>query len=191
MSETQTPATPVRIALPLSEEAILSLRAGDEVLLHGTLYTGRDAAHKRLRDAIERGEKLPIPLAGSAIYYCGPAPAPPGRAMGSAGPTTSYRMDAFARQLHSLGLKATIGKGDRAPDVRRACLEYRAVYLVAIGGAGALLARTIIAARVIAYEDLGPEAIHELQVDDFPAIVAYDAFGGSVFPADEPLEAEA
>ena len=179
---------PIAVQTPLTEQAVLKLRAGDEVRITGTLYTGRDAAHKRLQDAIERGEDLPMPLAGSIIYYCGPAPAPPGKAFGSAGPTTSYRMDAFAPQLHALGLRATVGKGDRSLEVRRACVQHRAVYLVATGGAGALLADRVKAARVIAYDDLGPEAIHELQVEDFPAIVAYDATGGSVFPGDAPLE---
>ncbi|MFP3903067.1 MAG: fumarate hydratase C-terminal domain-containing protein, partial [Armatimonadota bacterium] len=119
---------------------------------------------------------------------CGPAPAPPGSALGSAGPTTSYRMDPFAPELYQLGLAATIGKGDRGEDVREACRRFGKVYLVAVGGAGALLSRTVTAAKVVAYPELGPEAIRRLEVQDFPAIVAYDARGGSVFPADQPLQ---
>ena len=183
--------TPHRLTTPLTPEAVLALRAADEVFLSGLIYTGRDAAHKRLADAIACGEELPFPLPGNVIYYCGPAPAPPGKAFGSAGPTTSYRMDAFAPQLHALGLRATIGKGDRSLEVREACRAHSALYLVAIGGAGALLANAVRSARVIAYDDLGPEAIHELDVVDFPVTVAYDAHGGSVFPGDAPLEATA
>ncbi len=177
----------LRITTPLTPEVAVSLRAGDRLLLSGPLYTGRDAAHRRLVDLLEAGETLPIELSGHLIYYCGPAPAPPGRPMGSAGPTTSYRMDAFAPRLHELGLRGTIGKGDRGLAVREACRQYGAVYLVAIGGAGALLAQRVEAAEVLCYEDLGPEAIRLLQVRDFPVVVAYDGHGGSVFPSDQPL----
>lgn len=176
-----------RITTPLSCETVRNLHAGDRILLSGPLYTGRDAAHRRLVDLLEVGEKLPVELRGQLIYYCGPAPAAPGHAMGSAGPTTSYRMDAYAPRLHELGLAGSIGKGDRGVGVREACREFCAVYLVAIGGAGALLSRSVESARIVAYEDLGPEAIRLLQVRDFPATVAYDCHGGSVFPGDEPL----
>ncbi|MFO7946749.1 MAG: FumA C-terminus/TtdB family hydratase beta subunit [Armatimonadota bacterium] len=173
---------------PISDEALAKLRAGDEVHISGTIYTGRDAAHARLMELIEAGEPLPIEIEGQVIYYCGPAPAPPGSALGSAGPTTSYRMDPFAPDLYRLGLAATIGKGNRGQEVREACREFQKVYLVAVGGAGALLSRTITRAEVVAYPELGPEAIRRLEVKDFPAIVAYDTCGGSVFPGDEPLE---
>jgi fumarate hydratase subunit beta len=175
---------------PLEDEAIWSLRAGDAVLLSGVIYTARDAAHQRLLQAIEAGGELPVPLAGQVLYYCGPAPTPPGRAIGSAGPTSSYRMDPYTPLLHELGLKATMGKGDRSLAVREACRAHGAVYLVAVGGAGALLADRVLSAEIVAYEDLGPEAIRRLVVADFPAIVAYDTFGGSVFPADQPLPPE-
>jgi fumarate hydratase subunit beta len=173
---------------------ILALRAGDAVLLSGTVFTARDAAHQRLLRAIEAGEAPPIPLQGQVIYYCGPAPAPPGRAMGSAGPTSSYRMDPYTPLLHQLGLRGTIGKGDRGRPVREACRTHLSLYLVAVGGAGALLADRVVSADIVAYPDLGPEAIHRLVVAEFPVIVAYDAHGGSVFPGDEslaPLEGEA
>jgi fumarate hydratase subunit beta len=177
----------LRITTPLTCEAVRNLHAGDRVLLTGPLYTGRDAAHRRLVDLLEVGEELPVELRGQLIYYCGPAPAAPGHAMGSAGPTTSYRMDPYTPRLHELGLAGSIGKGERGIEVREACRKLCAVYLVAIGGAGALLSRSVESARVVAYEDLGPEAIRLLQVRDFPAMVAYDCHGRSVFPGDEPL----
>jgi len=166
---------------PLDEATVRAMRAGDPVLLSGRVYTARDAAHRRLVTLIEAGQELPLELAGQVIYYCGPTPAPPGRPIGSAGPTTSSRMDPYAPRLHALGLRATIGKGERSQEVRDALQHYGAVYLAAVGGIGALLARTIRAARVVAEADLGPEAIRELELDEFPAIVAYDAHGGSVF----------
>jgi fumarate hydratase subunit beta len=151
------------------------------------VYTARDAAHRRLVELLEAGQALPVDLRGQVIYYCGPAPTPPGHVIGSAGPTSSYRMDVFTPALHAAGLKATIGKGDRSLEVRQACRQYCAVYLVAVGGAGALLARSVVDAEIAAYEDLGPEALRRLEVVDFPALVAYDAHGGSVFPGDDPL----
>lgn len=172
---------------PLEDEAVRELRAGDEVLLSGVIYTARDAAHQRMMAALDDGQPLPLELAGQAIYYCGPAPTPPDAAIGSAGPTSSYRMDAYTPRLHSLGLKATIGKGDRSMEVRQACRDYGAVYLVAVGGAGALLADCVTAAEIVAYEELGPEALRRLEVIDFPLIVAYDSVGGSAFPSDEKL----
>ncbi|MGQ9732682.1 MAG: FumA C-terminus/TtdB family hydratase beta subunit [Candidatus Zipacnadales bacterium] len=169
---------------PLSYEVVQSLRAGDEVLLSGEVFTARDAAHKRLIELIEAEQPLPLDLEGAVIYYCGPTPAPPGWPIGSAGPTTASRMDAFARVLHSQGVRATIGKGPRSQDLRTALQEYGAVYLAATGGVGALLAERIVAAEMVAFKDLGPEAIRRLTVEAFPAIVAYDAHGGSAFAQD-------
>lgn len=166
---------------PLTDADIEKLRSGDVVLLSGTIYTGRDAAHKRLADALDKGDPLPLDLKGSLIYYVGPSPAPPGRPIGSAGPTTSYRMDTFAPRLHSLGLKGTIGKGRRSQEVKEAMVKYKAAYFGATGGAGALLSQRIKAAKVIAYEDLGPEAIRELTVEDFPLLVINDCYGGELY----------
>jgi fumarate hydratase subunit beta len=182
------PTSPIRLTTPLTDDALRALHAGDAVLLCGTLYTARDAAHRRLIELLDAGMELPVELNGQAIYYCGPAPTPPGHAIGSAGPTSSYRMDVFTPALNAIGLRATIGKGDRGLEVRQACREHCAVYLVAVGGAGALLARSVVAAEVVAYEDLGPEALRRLEVVDFPATVAYDVHGGSVFPGDKPLD---
>jgi len=166
---------------PLTDEAVRQLRIGDRVYLSGTLYTARDAAHKRMTQALDRGEEIPVPLQGAVIYYVGPTPAPSGRPIGSAGPTTSYRMDPFAPRLYSLGLKATMGKGRRSPEVKQALREYGGVYLAATGGAGALLSQCITGARIIAYEDLGPEAVRELTVEEFPAVVANDVHGGELY----------
>jgi fumarate hydratase subunit beta len=166
---------------PLSDEDVRQLRIGDRVYLSGTLYTARDAAHKRMIQALDRGDEIPVPLQGAVIYYVGPTPAPQGRPIGSAGPTTSYRMDPFAPRLYSLGLKATMGKGRRSPEVKQALRDYGGVYLAATGGAGALLSQCITGARIIAYEDLGPEAVRELTVQDFPAVVANDAHGGELY----------
>ena len=168
------------IAAPLAPEVASSLRAGELVALSGTLLTARDAAHQRLIAAVEAGEPLPFDLEGQVIYYCGPTPARPGRPIGSAGPTTACRMDRFAPALYRLGLRGTIGKGGRGPEVRQVLQECGAVYFAALGGAGALLARCVRSAEVVAYEDLGPEAIRRLTVEDFPAIVAYDSRGGAV-----------
>jgi fumarate hydratase subunit beta len=174
-------AKPKIIKPPLTDAVVRSLKAGDEALITGTIYTARDIAHKRLCEAISTGRQLPFPLEGAIIYFCGPTPAPPGRVIGSAGPTTSSRMDPFSPTLIAAGLKAMLGKGYRNELVRDALKKYCAVHLSTIGGAGALLAKHIVAAEVIAYEDLGPEAIRRLEVVDFPAIVAYDSFGNSVY----------
>ena len=163
-----------KIQVPLSEKDVRSLKAGDEVLITGVIYTARDMAHKRLCEAIDSGGKLPFELKGAVIYFCGPTPAPPGRIIGAAGPTTSSRMDAFSPKLIAKGLKAMIGKGYRNNEVRDALKKYGAVHLSTIGGAGALLNKYITAAEIIAYEDLGTEAIRKLQVIDFPAVVAYE-----------------
>ena len=170
-----------KIQSPLTDETIAGLEAGDSVLITGTIYTGRDLAHKRLVDALERGEDLPFDPRGSIIYYVGPSPAPPGKPIGSAGPTTSYRMDSFAPALLARGLKGMIGKGNRTQPVLDAIKRYRAVYFAAVGGAAALISRSVKSARVIAYEDLGPEAVRELTVEDFPAIVVNDAAGRDLY----------
>ncbi len=171
----------IKLRVPLSAEDIRSLRAGDEVEISGVLYTARDMAHKRLCDSIDSGAELPFELEGAIIYFCGPAPARSGRVIGAAGPTTSSRMDAFSPKLIANGLRAMIGKGYRGGEVRKALKKYGAVHLSAIGGAAALLSKHIVSAEVIAYEDLGTEAVRKLQVVDFPAIVAYDANGNSVY----------
>ncbi len=159
----------------------MKLKIGDRVLITGTILTGRDSAHKRLYELIKKGESLPVEITGQIIYYVGPAPAKPGQVIGSAGPTTSYRMDPYAPLLMEHGLKGMIGKGVRSHDVREAMKKYKAVYFAATGGAGALIAKNIKAARIVAYEDLGPEAIRELEVANFPVIVANDAFGGDLY----------
>ena len=166
---------------PLTEVDVRTLKAGDEVLISGIVYTARDMAHKRLRETIEAGKKLPFELAGAIIYFVGPTPARPGRIIGAAGPTTSSRMDAFSPILIAHGLRAMIGKGYRDDRVRDALKKHGAMHLSTIGGAGALLSKHIISAEVIAYEDLGTEAIRKLQVVDFPAVVAYDCHGNSVY----------
>lgn len=166
---------------PLTDSVVRSLKAGDEVLISGTIYTARDIAHKRLCEAIDTGKKLPFELEGSAIYFVGPTPARPGKIIGSAGPTTSSRMDSFSPTLIAKGLKAMIGKGYRGAEVRNALKKYGAVHLSAVGGAGALLSKHIISAEVIAYEDLGTEAVRKLQVSDFPAVVAYDSYGNTIY----------
>ena len=166
---------------PLTEVDVHSLKAGDEVEITGVIYTARDMAHKRLCRAIDSREKLPFPLEGAIIYFAGPTPARPGRVIGAAGPTTSSRMDAFSPKLIANGLRAMLGKGYRGDEVRDALKKYGAVHLSTIGGAGALLSKHITSAEVIAYQDLGTEAIRRLQVVDFPAIVAYDANGGTVY----------
>jgi fumarate hydratase subunit beta len=166
---------------PLNEAQARRLRAGEEVAICGTIYSARDMAHKRLCEALDRGEELPIYLDGAVIYFVGPTPARPGAVIGAAGPTTSARMDAFSPQLIAHGLRAMIGKGYRNDDVRKALQQYGAVHLATLGGAGALLSRHITRAEVVAYPDLGTEAIHRLEVVDFPAVVAYDAGGASVY----------
>ncbi|MBQ6959781.1 MAG: Fe-S-containing hydro-lyase [Clostridia bacterium] len=169
------------LKLPLSAQDVQLLRAGDTVYLTGPLLTGRDAAHKRLIQLLDEGKPLPVDIRGQAIYYVGPAPASPGHAVGSAGPTTSYRMDAYTPRLLSLGLNCMIGKGRRSDAVRQAMQEYGAVYLGAVGGAAALIARSIVSSEVLAYPDLGTEAIHRFTVKDFPAIVLMDAHGGNLY----------
>ena len=171
----------IHLQLPLTEETVRSLRAGDLVTLSGEIYTGRDAAHKRLMALLDAGKPLPIEIAGQTIYYVGPAPASPGHAVGSAGPTTSYRMDAYTPRLLQLGLKGMIGKGMRNEAVRSAMQKYGAVYFGAVGGAAALIARSIIKSEVVAYEDLGPEAIHRFTIQNFPVIVLMDAHGGNLY----------
>ncbi|MBC8471176.1 MAG: Fe-S-containing hydro-lyase [Planctomycetes bacterium] len=165
----------------LTEADVRLLKAGDEVLISGVIYTARDMAHKRLCEAIEAGRELPFQLDGAIIYFVGPSPAPAGMVIGAAGPTTSSRMDAFSPKLLANGLKAMLGKGYRSEQVRYALKKYTAVHLSTIGGAGALLSKHIVAAEVIAYEDLGTEAVRKLQVVDFPAVVAYDCYGNSVY----------
>ncbi|MEK6531008.1 MAG: Fe-S-containing hydro-lyase [Deltaproteobacteria bacterium] len=172
---------PVRITPPLTDADVLRLKTGDKVLITGVIYTVRDAAHKRLIELLDKGEGLPFDPKGQIIYYVGPTPERPGQVIGSAGPTTSGRMDAYTPRLLALGLKGTIGKGIRGKDVADAMIKHKAVYLAAVGGAAALLARTIKKAEIIAYEDLGPEAIRRLEVVDFPAIVAIDAHGRDIF----------
>jgi fumarate hydratase subunit beta len=172
---------PIRLNTPLTDADLEKLRAGDKVLLTGVIYTGRDAAHKRLFDLLQGGKPLPIDLKGQVIYYVGPAPAKPGQVIGSAGPTTSGRMDAYSPKLMETGLKGMIGKGMRRKEVVEAMKKYKAVYFAATGGAGALLAKAIKKAQVVAYEDLGPEAINRLEVEDFPVIVVNDTKGNDLY----------
>jgi fumarate hydratase subunit beta len=174
-------AQPIKIKAPLSDEDVARLKSGDNVLISGVLLTGRDAAHKRLYDLVQEGKPLPVDIKGQVIYFVGPSPAKPGRVIGSAGPTTSYRMDAYSPTLIKLGLKGMIGKGARNKDVRDAMVQYKAVYFAAVGGAAALIAKTIRKAEVVAYEDLGAEAINRLWVEDFPAIVVNDVYGGDLY----------
>ena len=171
----------MKISSPIENEVIEKLTAGTKVLISGTVYAARDAAHKRLIGALDRGEKLPFEIKGQTLYYMGPSPARPGQVIGAAGPTTSARMDAYTPRLLAAGLKAMMGKGNRSPAVREAIKKYKAVYFVTTGGAGALLAKCIKKAEVIAYEDSGPEAVLRLTVEDFPAIVANDIYGGDLF----------
>jgi fumarate hydratase subunit beta len=169
------------ITTPLTDELVQSLHAGDRLLISGIIYTGRDAAHKRLIALVDKGEPLPIDIRGQIIYFVGPTPAKPGEVIGSAGPTTSGRMDAYSPKLLDLGLKGMIGKGSRNDAVKEALRRNKAVYLGATGGAGALLSQRIVASRVVAYEDLGPEAIRELEVKDFPVVVINDMYGGDLY----------
>ncbi|MCH5263592.1 MAG: Fe-S-containing hydro-lyase [Lachnospiraceae bacterium] len=169
------------IQTPITPEAAGGLRAGDYVYLTGTIYTARDAAHKRMYEALERGETLPISLENNVIYYMGPSPAREGRPIGSAGPTTASRMDKYAPQLLDLGLTGMIGKGKRSDAVKEAIVRNSAVYFAAVGGAGALLSKSIKASEVIAYDDLGTEAIRKLEVENFPVIVVIDAEGNNLY----------
>lgn len=169
------------LTTPLKREDADRLRAGDTVKLCGYIYTARDAAHKRLVDLIKEGKELPMPLEGQVIYYVGPSPTPPGRVIGSAGPTTSYRMDPYAPILIERGLRGMIGKGERAAGVVEAMQKYGAVYFAATGGAAALLSKRVTCAEVIAYPELGAEAINRLKVENFPVIVAQDSHGGNIY----------
>jgi fumarate hydratase subunit beta len=175
------PVRTIKLRPPLTNSDVSSLQIGDKVLINGMIYTARDAAHKRLFELIDAKKDLPFPLKGQVIYYVGPTPARPGRPIGAAGPTTSYRMDTYTPRLIELGIKATIGKGPRAPDVIEAMKKFKAVYLVAIGGTGALLGKQVVKSETIAFEDLGTEAIRRLTVRDFPAIVANDTAGRDIF----------
>ncbi|MEO0081879.1 MAG: Fe-S-containing hydro-lyase [candidate division WOR-3 bacterium] len=170
-----------RITTPLTEETVCKLVAGDTVLISGTIYTGRDLAHKKLTDALKAGEQLPFDLAGAVIYYVGPSPAKPGKPIGSAGPTTSYRMDVYSPLLIEHGLRGMIGKGNRTQPVLDAIVRYHAVYFAAVGGAAALISRSIKQAKVIAYPELGPESVQELVVEDFPAVVVNDIYGADLY----------
>ena len=170
-----------KITLPLTEELARSLKAGDRVLLSGYIYTSRDAGHKRMCEALARGEELPIDPMNATIYYVGPTPAKPGTVIGSAGPTTSGRMDAYAPTMMSVGARGMIGKGARLPEVVEAMKKYSGVYFGAIGGAGALLAKCIKSAELIAYEDLGAEALRKLYVEDMPLMVIIDSEGNNLY----------
>lgn len=170
-----------RISTPLTDAVIEDLQAGDNVLLTGTIYTGRDAAHKQLVELLEKGEPLPVDLTGQIIYYVGPTPAKPGQVIGSAGPTTSNRMDAYTPALMEAGLKGMIGKGSRSPQVKEALQKMKGVYFAAVGGAAALIARAIKESEVVAYQELGTEAIRRLIVEDFPVIVVNDVAGNDLY----------
>ncbi len=171
----------LRIELPLTQEKVKTLKAGDSCLLTGVMYTGRDAAHKRLFELVKEGKDLPVDIKNSTFYFVGPTPKKEGEAIGSAGPTTSYRMDAYSPALIALGQTGMIGKGTRSDEVIEAMKTYGAVYFGAIGGCGALLSKCIKKCEVVAYEDLGTEAIHRLEVEDFPVVVVIDSFGNNLY----------
>jgi fumarate hydratase subunit beta len=170
-----------KVTLPLTEKTLADLKAGENLLLSGVIYVARDAAHKKMMDTLDRGELLPFDIKGQTLYYMGPSPAPPGRVIGSAGPTTSTRMDSYTPRLLATGLKGMIGKGVRSQEVKDAMKKHKAVYLTAVGGAGALISKTIIKSEVVAYPDLGPEAVLRLEVKDFPATVINDIHGGDLY----------
>lgn len=170
-----------RIASPIDAAVVERLKAGDQVLISGVVYVGRDAAHKRMVEALDRGQELPFDIRGQTIYYMGPSPTKPGQVIGSAGPTTSGRMDAYTPRLLATGLRAMIGKGLRNEAVKDAVRQYKAVYFAATGGAAALIAKTIARSEVVAYEELGPEALLRLEVKDFPAVVINDCQGGDLY----------
>lgn len=172
---------PTRIQAPLTDEVVMSLKAGDNVLISGVIYTARDAAHKKLVELMDKNEPLPIDLQGQFIYYVGPTPAKPGQAIGSAGPTTSGRMDVYTPRMLEKGMKACIGKGLRSQAVKDALQKHKGVYLAAVGGAGALLSKRIKKSEVVAYPELGAEAIHRLEVEDFPATVINDVYGNDLY----------
>ena len=174
-------AEPVRLKTPLTDRDVEKLKIGDRVLINGVIYTGRDAAHRRLFDLLKSGKEFPFDLRGQVIYYVGPTPAKPGQVIGSAGPTTSYRMDAFAPALIEKGLKGMIGKGMRSDQVKEAMKRHKAVYFATTGGAGALLAKRVKKAEVVVYDDLGPEAIRRLEVEDLPVIVVNDVEGNDLY----------
>lgn len=170
-----------KLTTPLTEDQVIGLRAGDQVTITGTIYTGRDAAHRNLVKALDEGAELPFDIKNAVIYYVGPCPAKPGHAMGSAGPTTSGRMDSLTDPLLSIGLRGMIGKGPRNQEVIDSIKKNKAIYFAATGGAGALIARSVKKSEVVAYPELGPEAIHKLEVEDFPAIVAIDTEGNDQY----------
>jgi len=170
-----------KIMLPLTDATLEGLKSGDNILLTGTMYVGRDAAHKRMVEALDQGKPLPFDIKGQTIYFMGPSPAKPGQPIGSAGPTTSGRMDSYSPRLIAEGLKGMIGKGMRSQEVKDAMKKYKAVYLAAIGGAGALISKSIKKSEVIAYEELGAEAVRRLEVEDFPATVVNDIYGGDLY----------
>ncbi len=170
-----------KLTTPLADEALAGLKAGDQVSISGVIYTARDTAHKRLVDALDAGQPLPFDMNGQVIYYVGPSPAKPGKVIGSAGPTTSYRMDAYAERLMEQGMKGMIGKGMRDKKVIEAMKKHKCVYFAAIGGAAALIAKSIKAVEVIAYDDLGPEAVRRMEVVDFKAVVINDIYGNDLY----------
>ncbi|MFH1622685.1 MAG: FumA C-terminus/TtdB family hydratase beta subunit [Candidatus Omnitrophota bacterium] len=170
-----------KIKTPVTKEIIKTLKCGQEVLLSGTVYTARDQAHKRLIETIRRGKRLPLDLGGSIIYYCGPTGTPKDKVMGSCGPTTSSRMDKFTPQLLKTGLRGMIGKGSRSKEIIKAIKKCRGVYFLAPAGCGALLAKKVMSSKIVAYKDLGPEAIRKLEVKDFPLVVGIDSRGRSVY----------
>ncbi len=170
-----------KITSPFNDKTIADLKAGDQVLISGVMYVGRDAAHKRLVEALNKGDKMPFDVKGQVIYYMGPSPTKPGNVIGSAGPTTSGRMDAYTPRMLEAGLKGMVGKGLRTKDVKDAIKKYKAVYLASVGGAAALIAKRIVKSEIIAYEELGPEALLRIEVRDFPAIVINDMHGGDLY----------
>jgi len=170
-----------KVKLPLTDDTLEDLKAGDNILLTGVMYVGRDAAHKRMVEALDQGKPLPFDIKGQTVYFMGPSPAKPGQPIGSAGPTTSGRMDSYSPRLISEGLKGMIGKGMRSQAVKDAMKEYKAVYLAAVGGAGALISKSIKKAEVVAYEELGAEAVLRMEVEDFPATVINDIYGGDLY----------
>jgi len=181
MAKQEPTETPVAVKTPLADEDVRALRAGQPVLITGVLYTARDAAHKRMVEALEREEDLPFDVRGQVIYYVGPTPAPPGRVIGAAGPTTAGRMDRYTPALLARGLKGAIGKGSRSDEVKQSLKTHTAVYFGGLGGAGALLARSIQTVEIVAYEDLGTEAVRRIEVVDFPAVVVNDCYGGDAY----------
>jgi len=182
---------PIKITPPLTDEVIMKLKAGDRVLITGVIYTGRDMAHKYMVEGHKKGQAFPFDLKGQVLYYTGPTPAPPGRPIGAAGPTTSYRMDKYAPYLLDHGLKAMIGKGPRGADVKESVKTNTAVYFAAIGGAGALISKAIKKAEVIAYPELGTEAVMRLEVEDFPVFVVNDVHGGDLYEMGVKMYGEA